>query len=138
MRGTRGYELRNGHSARRPAVEGIRIAGQDVKYERGSTVYLTAQFGGASRAVPVNPARLDGDFLYEGRIGYRNGGNKRVQNIGSQSYGPAAIEALIASIVPSLEEGQILCVRPHSKKPQITEREARAKGRRRTELGVLD
>lgn len=130
MRGTRGYELSKGARAQRPAVEGIRIAGQDVKYVRGSDVYLTAQFGSASRAVPINPTQVDGDWLYEGRIGY-NGSRDRITRLESQSYGPASVEALVATVRPGLEDGQVLCIRPHSKKPEVAQREAQLQKRRR-------
>ncbi len=136
MIGTRAYQASKGF-VQRPAVEGVRIANQDVKYVRGSNVYLAAHFGNAQRAVPVNPARLDSDWLYEGRIASKDGDNDRVRDINRQAYGPASVEALVASVVPGLTERQVLCIRPHSKKPAVIAEEKRLNGIQRAKKGVL-
>lgn len=100
----------------RPAIEGIDIGNQHVKYERGSRVFLTASYGAVNKAVPVNPRNLDGGRLYEGRIGYVDG-NGSLKRYDCDREGPLAIETLVAQVIPLLEEGQVLCVRDVAPKP---------------------
>lgn len=133
MRGTRPH-VNKGYTAR-PAIEGIVVGEQKVKYERDSDVYLTDNFGNLKHATPVNPARLDPQWIYEGRTAYREG--NRIKRIGEQVYG-GAIETVVATMRPLLEEGQVICIRPHSEKAKVMLEKGRLKGKSRSPRGAED
>lgn len=137
MLGSRAPQVSDGYVAR-PAIEGVRVAGQKVKYVRGSKVYFTNNFGTMGRAIPVSPASLDKDWLYSGRVvDFKEGRPVDGQGV---SYTGRTVESLVAEGVPALAEGQVLCVIPYKKKEEAVIREQREtrKPGRTNNIEVMD